>query len=127
ASRSRASALLSPCSGLTASWARTFSTGILSRSIAACDPTSGARVADCRATEDMNCSLERACGNLKKEFPKLTRCGLLIDIKDQPTPPESMCSARDSCRLMDDVRRVPPGDHGVDPASRQLDRVGINP
>src|SRR5262249_34048674 len=68
ASRSRASALLSPCSGLTASWARTFSTGTLSRSIAACDPTSGARVADCRATADMDCSLERVHGDLKRSF-----------------------------------------------------------
>src|SRR5262249_6907919 len=59
--------------GLDASWARTFSTGILSRSIAACDPTSGARVADCRATADMDCSLERVHGNLEKEFFKITR------------------------------------------------------
>src|SRR5260221_1656905 len=27
-------------------------------------------------------------------FPKLTKCGLMIEIKDQPTPPESTYSAR---------------------------------
>src|SRR6266567_8819522 len=87
-SRCCASALLSPCSGLTASWARTLSTGSFSRSIAVCDPPSGARVADCRATADMDSSLERACGNLRKEFPKITRCGLWVDIKDRPIAPD---------------------------------------